>query len=372
MAPPLEISIPKTTVETPSDGSKPFTKYTVAIRDPLRSYVVLKRYSEFAALHSSLTSAVGAPPPEPLPPKSWLRSTVSSPELTEERRAGLERYLRAIAEPPDRRWRDTPQWRAFLNLPASVGGGASAVSVDGKMPAIRPRDTALAAASDPAMWSDLYRELKADLKTAQAAVARKESAPEQSERLEAGTQAKRALIGAGNLLPVLREGLEVMKKEGRLLGEGEYNRRKNLIAAASNEKDGLEQVNKSVAGWMAHEQEGASGSQKAALFFGGGGGGGAHGAQQRVVGRRLGAPLPETAETKEHDNVGVFQLNYDKIDEQDRRIEELGKQVGVIKHFGSEIENEVGLHNEMLAEMNSAANGVEVKLDVANRRAKRL
>ncbi|EEY16545.1 v-SNARE [Verticillium alfalfae VaMs.102] len=120
MAPPAEISIPSTILST--GESKPFTLYNITLRLPLRSFVVQKRYSDFASLHSSLTTHVGSPPPAPLPQKSWFKSTVSSPELTENRRRGLEHYLRTIAESPDRRWRDTPAWRAFLNLPS--GGSA--------------------------------------------------------------------------------------------------------------------------------------------------------------------------------------------------------------------------------------------------------
>ncbi|OHW92162.1 PX domain-containing protein [Colletotrichum incanum] len=123
MAPPAEISIPSTILST--GESKPFTLYNITLRLPLKSFVVQKRYSDFAGLHQTLTSLVGSPPPKPLPGKSWFKSTVSSPELTEQRRQGLEAYLRAIAESPDRRWRDTTAWRAFLNLP-STGAGAAA------------------------------------------------------------------------------------------------------------------------------------------------------------------------------------------------------------------------------------------------------
>ncbi|PHH81616.1 hypothetical protein CDD83_3535 [Cordyceps sp. RAO-2017] len=75
MAPPPEIAIPSTSVSD-EGGSKPFTLYNITLRLPLRSYVVQKRYSEFALLHSTLVEQVGAPPPEPLPGKHWLKSTL--------------------------------------------------------------------------------------------------------------------------------------------------------------------------------------------------------------------------------------------------------------------------------------------------------
>ncbi|KAF3354247.1 hypothetical protein VdG1_07712 [Verticillium dahliae VDG1] len=54
MAPPAEISIPSTILST--GESKPFTLYNITLRLPLRSFVVQKRYSDFASLHSSLTT----------------------------------------------------------------------------------------------------------------------------------------------------------------------------------------------------------------------------------------------------------------------------------------------------------------------------
>src|SRR3569833_2803467 len=160
MPPPAEISIPTTSIVPTTSESKPYTLYNITLRLPLRPFVVQTRNSDFAALHTTLTSLIGAAPPAPLPAKSWFKSTVSSPELTEARRAGLERYLRAIAESPDRRWRDTSAWRAFLNLPSSSGSTASSAGVEGRVPAIHLAGAAAAAASDPATWLDLHKEMK--------------------------------------------------------------------------------------------------------------------------------------------------------------------------------------------------------------------
>ncbi|EQL03812.1 SNARE complex subunit [Ophiocordyceps sinensis CO18] len=80
MAPPPEIAIPSTSVSD-EGSSKPFTLYNITLRLPLRSYVVQKRYSEFAKLHNTLVEQVGSPPPEPLPGKHWLKSTVKSADL---------------------------------------------------------------------------------------------------------------------------------------------------------------------------------------------------------------------------------------------------------------------------------------------------
>ncbi|KAK0718425.1 hypothetical protein B0T26DRAFT_645764 [Lasiosphaeria miniovina] len=398
MAPPAEISIPTTSIFSPPDGSKAYTLYNITLRLPLRSFVVQKRYSDFAGLHAALVSLVGAPPPEPLPAKSWLRSTVSSPELTEDRRAGLERYLRAVAEPPDRRWRDTPAWRAFLNLPSSSGTSASASGismdsgafrVDGaRLPAIGLRDANAAAASDPGTWLDLHRELKGSLHEALVALGRRDNAAENSARVEAGAAAKRALVTAGSLLGTLQDGLRVLKDGGRL-GDGELRRRRDLLEAARVERDGLDRLSSSMAPSPGSSAAGAgmaSAGERAALLspssgdghqqqFGGWGGGGAGVnavAVARAGGRVLGAPLPETERTRELDNAGVLQLQREQMREQDQDVEVLAGLVRRQREMGLAIYDEVNRHIDMLDRTNEDADVLGRKLGVAKDRVKRL
>lgn len=391
MAPPAEISIPTTSISTPSSESggslKPFTLYNITLRLPLRSFVVQKRYSDFLALHQALTSLVGSPPPEPLPAKNWFKSTVNSPELTEKRRVALERYLRAIAEPPDRRWRDTPVWRAFLNLPGGASGANAAAStagsgsgIEGKIPAIGLKDANLAAASDPGTWLDLHRELKGALHEARVALGRRDGATENMTKLEAGAAAKRALVRAGSLLGSLQEGLGVLKSSGRV-GEGELRRRRDLLAAARVERDGLDKLSSSLAHASREAARqasisGPSGSgsssgeagERAKLFAGspGAGGGSVRG------GRVLGAPLPETKRTKELDNEGVLQLQRDTMRDQDMEVEALARIVRRQKEMGLAINDEVERQTNMLDNLNTNVDVVDKKLRVAKGRVKRL
>ncbi|KAK4448637.1 Phox homologous domain-containing protein [Podospora aff. communis PSN243] len=342
MAPPLEISIPTTSLHTAPDGSKPYTLYNITLRLPLRSFVVQKRYNDFVSLHASLSSLVGVAPPEPLPSKSWFKSTISSPELTETRRVGLEKYLRVIAESPDRRWRDTPAWRAFLNLPGGAGAGASVsgMSVEGRIPAIGLRETNVVAASDAGTWLDLHREMKGALHEARAALGRRDSATENGVRVEAGSQAKRALIKAGSLMGALGEGLRVLKEGGKL-GEGEVRRRRDLqgVASASERGQLMGEPTRLVA---------------------------------RTGGRVLGAPLPETERTRELDNEGVLMLQKDIMKEQDQDVEALTKIVRRQKEMGMAIYNEVTSQIDMLERLDQDTDVVTKKLDVAKDRARRL
>ncbi|KAK4169533.1 putative vacuolar morphogenesis protein 7 [Cladorrhinum sp. PSN259] len=388
MAPPAEIWIPTTSLFTPPDNSsKPYTLYNITLRLPLRSFVVQKRYNDFVSLHDNLTRLVGAPPPAPLPKKSWFRSTISSPELTEQRRQGLESYLRAIAEPPDRRWRDTTAWRAFLNLPVGGRESVSGLSMEGRIPAIGLKEANLAAASDSGTWLDLHREMKGCLHEARVALGRRDDVRgvDNGTRVEAGAQAKRALIKAGGLLQALGEGLKVMSEKssgGSKLGEGELRRRKDLLAAARVERDGLDKLSSSM-GAVANSAGGggsaggvlgrgggvASASDRAALM-GNAGSSSSTGVHRGSGGRVLGAPLPETERTRERDNEGVLLLQRETMADQDQEVTALMSIVRRQKEMGLAITDEVTRQVEMLDRLNEDVDVVGRKLGVAKDRAK--
>lgn len=363
MAPPAEITIPTTSLHTPADGSKPYTLYNITLRLPLRTFVVQKRYSDFATLHQTLTSTVGAAPPAPLPAKSWLKSTVTSPELTEDRRRGFEAYLRAIAESPDRRWRDTPAWRTFLNLPGAGSGGNSAASVRGGY-GIPNKDAAnRAAAQDPGTWLDLHSEMKRDFQEARRCLAKRDGASDNTTVLEAGSAAKKAIVRASGLLTVLGDGLRSMQ-DGRRLGEGEIRRRKDLLGAARVERDDLEKlVNTISANARATTQKAMpSVADKKALVGNG-----------PQTGRRvLGAPLPETDRTRDKDNQGVLQLQKQLMQEQDEDVTEIGKIIRRQRQMAEQMNQEVREQMEMLDDVNNNVSVLDGKVKVAKNRTKKI
>ncbi|EFX00177.1 snare complex subunit [Grosmannia clavigera kw1407] len=347
MAPPVEISIPTTSTAPASAGTKPYTLYNITLRLPLRSFVVQKRYTDFAMLHSALTDLVGEAAPAPLPGKSWFRRTVDSPELTEERRVSLEAYLRAIAESPDRRWRDTSAWRAFLNLPSVVNGSAGSTasggntngsSLESRLPAIGLTAANAAAAGDPGTWLDLHKEMKKALHDARLQLARRDAAADAVSgssaaagsssyaAIAAGAAAKRELVKAGSLLAALTTGLKTLQ-EAKRLGDGELRRR----AASSNGR-------------------GAA----------------------RAGGRVLGAPLPETDRTRERDNNGVVQLQKQMMAEQDQDVEALARIVQRQRQLGLAIKQEVDTQIGMLTQLDEDTERVSNKVRVAKERTRRL
>ena len=363
MAPPAEITIPTTSLHTPADNSKPYTLYNITLRLPLRTFVVQKRYSDFDTLHQTLTSVVGAAPPAPLPAKSWFKSTVTSPELTEDRRRGLEAYLRAIAESPDRRWRDTPAWRTFLNLPGVGSGGNSAASVRGGY-GIPNKDAAnRAAAQDPGTWLDLHSEMKRDFQEARRCLARRDGASDNTTVLEAGSAAKKAIVKASGLLTVLGDGLRSMQ-DHRRLGEGEIRRRKDLLGAARVERDDLEKLGNTISAHARATTQKAmpSTADKVALVGNG-----------PQTGRRvLGAPLPETDRTRDKDNQGLLQLQKQTMEEQDEDVKGLAKIVRRHREIAEQINQEVAEQMEMLDDVNNTVGILDGKVRVAKNRTKKI
>ena len=371
MAPPAEISVPTTSLQSPADGSKPYTLYNITLRLPLRSFVVQKRYSEFDALHATLTSLVGVPPPVALPSKSWFKSTVSSPELTENRRQGLEKYLRAVAETPDRRWRDTSVWRKFLNLPSSSttnsAASSSGIGVEGRIPAIGLRDANVAAASDPTTWMDLHREARDALHQARMSLARRDAASDNAARLDAGSTAKKSLVKAGSVLMSLNDGLRILKDTERI-ADGELRRRRDLLSAARVEREGLEKLSASLAAstGSSARQGMPNQSEHSALL-----GNGSSSAGPRA-GRVLGAPLPETEQTRELDNEGVLQLQRTLMAQQDDEVDALAKVVRRQKEMSLAIHAEIEVQSDMLDGLNTDADRVGAKLQVGKERVRRL
>ncbi|KAF7948347.1 uncharacterized protein EAE97_003758 [Botrytis byssoidea] len=371
MAPPLELSIPSTILSS-APNEKPYTLYNITLRLPLRTFVVQKRYSDFVTLHSSLCTQVSSPPPAPLPGKTWFKSTINSPELTEDRRRGLETYLRSIAENPDRRWRETSVWRQFLNLPSNSGNASLSSAREGLIAANQRGVGGNAEVmADPQVWLDVHRELKAQLHDARLFLGRRDSANTAAGQYEAGANAKRCLVKAGGLLKNLEEGLKVMgegDKNGRgeaRVGAGELRRRRDLLGSAKVEKEGLEKlavtlaVKNQASSSSANGGAAATQADKNALFGPG---------VSRPSGRVLGAPVPETDKTRELDNEGVLQLQKELMQNQDLDVEELGKIVRRQREMGLAIHGELELQNEMLKRVDEDADRVGGKINIAKKR----
>ncbi|KAI5847759.1 Phox homologous domain-containing protein [Morchella snyderi] len=360
MSPPIQLSIPTTSLAT-SPG-KPHTLYNINLRLPLRTLTVAKRYNDFLTLHSQLTSTVGSPPPLNPPPKSYFTRTISNPALTENRRVALEAYLNAILSSPDDRWRSSPPWRTFLTLPSNWSPGSSSTSLASPTAANHP-------ITDPAHWLDIHREVKTLLHDARMFLAKRDQAISANDQYEASAGAKRCLVRSSTLIAALdaalRDGRMGSNKEGGSeLLDGEIRRRRDLVAGARKERDGLESLANSMASKRATATATAADSDRGALFMGATGG-----RRPRVGGGRvLGAPLPETDKTRELDNSGLVLLNGQYMREQDNAVESLLGNVTRMKEIGMVIGEEIESQNRMLSNLDQDVDKVDKKMRIAKKR----
>lgn len=232
------------------------------------------------------------------------------------------------------------------------------------------------AAGDPTVWLDVLREMKGLLHDARLFLGKRDGATTAQAQHEAGANAKRCLVKAGTLLVSLEEGLKGMAEEGRgaggawggkaAVGEGELRRRRDLLASARVEKDGLEKLSVSLAvkSQGGAESNGAGAPvatqrDKSALFGPG---------VARPSGRVLGVPVPETDKTRELDNEGVLQLQKQIMRDQDLDVGELAKIVRRQKDMGIAINEELEDQIRMLERVDEDVDRVKGKIDIAKKR----
>ncbi|OAQ97535.1 hypothetical protein LLEC1_03612 [Akanthomyces lecanii] len=337
MAPPPEIAIPSTSISDDGSG-KPYTLFNITLRLPLRSYVVQKRYSDFNKLHEALQQQVGEAPPQQLPPKHWLKSTVNSPDLTRQRQVGLERYLKTIAESPDRRWRDTSAWRGFLNLPSSSTTN-SAASAGGRASSVA------SGAADPSTWLELHKELKQHLHDARISLSKRDGAADSGNMTavaEAATAARKSIVRGGTLIVRLVDGLKKMQESGRI-GDGELRRRRDLVSTAKMEREGLDKLANSMPATVVGA--GVSGSSGLAAS-------------------------PEKA--KLFNGSGVLMLQKQEMEAQDSQLDQLTAIIRRQKEMGLQINEEVERQTQMLDMLDEDEARVSSKLSVANKRIRKM
>lgn len=371
---PLEIHIPTTHVAT--DTRKPYTLYSVQLSLPLRNHVVQKRYSEFTDLDTNLKSETSQPPPQVLPSKSWLRSTISSEALTETRRHGLETYLQAILSDPNSTWRSSTAWRTFLNLPQTTQSSSTSTT-----------PTPGSAALDSSSWLTVHNEIKSQIHAARSALSKRATSDHPDRALDQDARASllRAATGIARCEEFLRSSTATTNVSGGGgTGAGELRRRRDLLTATRREVESLETMlrarstrsllattDSSSARGLNTGSSGVNGdgAGDAAALFSGSTTAATHAQQARRSGRVLGGPLKEeTNATRELDNAGVLALQKQTMANQDQDVLQLGQAVARMKDMGMMINEELVVQNEMLNMVEGDVDRVQGKVDVAKKR----
>lgn len=351
---------------------KPHTVFRIEIQSHVRSWSIWRRYSEFVDLHTELAKSVGSAPPAVLPPKHPL-ATVGSvltlglskrgegeEKMLEERREGLERYLRAIIGCKDDRWRECFAFRDFLGVPVGKqdSAGASASS---------------SSQFTSSSWLDEHLDLQARVRDIRADINRRDALSDRGDvgaSHTANVQAKKKLAGVITRASVLADGLGGLAMAG--MSEGEVQRRTDMVARLQDDCEKLGKMvtvarHTSRALGSAAERHPASESDRDALL---GGGGRAGKAVTRVFGAKV--EPRETAETRPLDDTGVFRLQQTQMEQQDDQLSQLTTILQRQKMLGTAIAQEIAEQNEMLDDLSTDVDRVGGKLTAAKKQMNRL
>jgi regulator of vacuolar morphogenesis len=345
---------------------KPHTVYTIEIQANVRSWQMWRRYSEFVDLNTELTKSTGAAPPQPLPPKhafSLLRSH-NDQKLLEERRAGLEVYLRSIVSAKDGRWRDSFAFRDFLGVPVGRQGG-----VQGGSP------THFTMSS----WLDEHIELQTRIRDVRADINKRDALGDRGDvngSQRANVDAKKKLAGVLSRIGKLGEGLRELAMGGMI--EGELQRRTDMVARLQDDCEKLGKMvtiarmsSRGLGGppSSATDTSPASASDREALL--GAAPSGFNKPFARVFGSSAAQPK-ETEETRPLDDYGVFQLQKEQMEQQDTQVSQLTTILRRQRHLGEAIGQEISSQIELLQDLDNDVDKVGGKLTYAKGQLNRL
>ncbi|GAA5975980.1 hypothetical protein JCM10908_005344 [Rhodotorula pacifica] len=369
-APIQSISIPSyARIATSGD---PHVAFTIAVSLPTRAYSVQQRYSAFDSLQQDLTKACGAPPPAPLPPKhpsSWLRHPLSTgrnltDQQLDERRQGLEQWLRAILADRDPRWRSSRAFKDFLAAPPESGAAASSAA----SPAGHGGDfTATAWTAEYAAVEDAMRRLRTTLDRRDTQLLADSSSAHGTAK-----EARTSLVDLVRRSGQLARSLQGLAREG--MTDGELQRRSAMVQRLQGEIEELGRKAGSAprigsgprGGTNATDSSEPPSAARTALLNGTGAK-----APTRVLGAAAAASL-ETPETRPLDNEGVMQLQQQYMDDQDSKLEALTAALRRQRHLGELINQELALQEEVLDQLETRTDRVQGKIKDANKQMKRL
>ncbi|GAA5998311.1 Vam7p [Rhodotorula paludigena] len=350
----------------------PHVAFTVSVSLPTRSYSIQQRYSAFTALQQKLAATCGAHPPGELPPKnpgSWFLSPFAgardlSDDQLDERRQGLERWLRAILADRDPRWRSSRAFKDFLAAPPQGDADGAA---DGATATARDW-TAGAWTAEHAALEGLVRQLRTTLDRRDAQLLAN-SAQAHSTAKEGKTQ----LVDLVRRVGDLARGLQALAKDG--MTEGELQRRSGLVQRLQGEIEDLGRKTGSgprvgagrtgaAGNTFSGEEETPTVARQALLS-------GAK-APARVLGAAAASKSLETPETRALDNGGIMQLQQQYMDDQDSKLEALTAALRRQRHLGEMINAELALQEDVLDQLETGTDRVKGKMKEANKQMKRL
>lgn len=353
---------------------KPHTVYQVEVHAAVRTWVVWKRYSEFEKLHNQFLKIFPShPPPVNLPSKRIFPSTFSNPDKVEERRRGLEAYLRGILSSRDDRWRQTDIWKEFLAIPVGRSLDASTMYTS---------ETWLDEYND---MNNMAREVRSLINRRSTHIARNEI----SASHNCTVQAKKLLLTLSSRLSNLDAGLG-----GLHLADGETRRRQDMLNTLRDEKDALLKLvnsGRQEQELLKQQSPRRTNSVSEKTMTNGGSGSAAqdfgfptstNGTQQKGSARRNNTIGPgrafgaaaanqlakETEETRGLDNDGLVQYQQQVMKDQDLQVEQFSALLARQRQLGLAIGDELETQNQILDELDADVDRTGLKLKFANKK----
>lgn len=327
--------------------------YCIEVQTSVQSWQVWHRYSEFVDLHNQLSKSTGAEPPAHIPPKHIFSFRKNDEAILEERRTGLEGYLRAIVSSKDGQWRESPIFNDFLGV---IPGKHTATGRD-----LGSQFTLLS-------WLDEHAELQALLRDIRADVNKRNSLLDMgdiSASHVSNVQAKKKLVALLDRVGTLAVGLETLRTHG--MPQGELQRRSDMVARLQDDYEKLgkmviavRQVSRRNGG--AGQGSSVSQSDRTALLS----------SSTRPVTRVFGSPPQETDKTRPLDDRGLLQLQKTQIEEQDNQLSQITDILRRQRQLGLTISQEIEEQNELLDDLSRNVDVVGGKLSAANKTLRRL
>jgi len=323
-----------------------------------------RRYSEFDELNTSFIKTVGAPPYS-LPPKhkfSILRSR-NDTKLLEERKEGLEQYLRAIISAKDDKWREHLEFREFLGIPIGRQGPTA-------------QNTAPTQFTS-AMWLDEHIDVQTRLRDVWADINKRNAFSDLGDvgaAHKTNVTAKAKLAGLLSRIGALGKGLQELALAG--MSEGELQRRTDMVARLQDDCEKLSKVvtvarqtsaNGAAAGRSATLNPASETDRESLLGMKA-----TSKPARRVFGASSSGPPQETEVTRPLDNTGLLMLQQTEVKQQDQYLSGLATILQRQRQLGEAINHEIIGQNELLDDLTNNVDQGTAKLLRAGRQMNRL
>ena len=398
--------------------------YTIVMQTFIRQWTVNRRYSQFDTLNARLMKRFPSRTlPAELPPKHFsllptFKKQDLSPVQMEERRQGLENYLRAILMAEDPRWRECDEWKAFLQYPLARNLSFSTIHSNNS------GSTLASVKEEPAYnsatWTSKFHEQETLISNVRAISRKREAVMQRGAAIEAQklvNEARPILNGIKETLKLLEKWLEENSKKE--LTDGERRRRADLVKGLNGDIKTLEKLfsttitaqnninnalldpsqparplnaarnsplqqqqhrwpdNLEFSPGSPQTRSDKSFQQFATSPSSSNRSSSPHNVPQllrtntrpqssRVFGNTS-SQTQETGETRKLDNQGLLQFQQVQLKRQDSQLEQLSKVLSKQKEMGWQIHDELKLQQEMLTELDENIDQVHTKLQQANK-----